>query len=82
MLAEEKQEIRKIQKEARQKRLELIEKRISEIIIIINNFEEKLKNQKFDMVLTLDDSQLFERSIIFSCKKQKIPIIMIQNGDL
>jgi hypothetical protein len=62
--------------------LELIEKRISEIIIIINNFEEKLKNQKFDMVLTLDDSQLFERSIIFSCKKQKIPIIMIQNGDL
>ena len=60
----------------------LMEKRISEIIITISSFEEKLKTQKFDMILTLDDSQLFERSIIFSCKKKNIPIIMMQNGDL
>ena len=62
--------------------LELTEKRISEIIMTISSFEEKLKTQKFDMILTLDDSQLFERSIIFSCKKNNIPIIMMQNGDL
>ena len=62
--------------------LELIEKRISEIVMTICSFEEKLKTQKFDMILTLDDSQLFERSVIFSCKKNNIPIIMIQNGDL
>ena len=62
--------------------LELIEKRISEIIMIISSFEEKLKIQNIDLVLTLDDSQLFERSIIFSCKKKNIPIIMIQNGDI
>lgn len=62
--------------------LELIEKRISEIIMIISSFEEKLKTQNIDLVLTLDDSQLFERSIIFSCKKKNIPIIMIQNGDI
>jgi hypothetical protein len=62
--------------------LELVEKRISEVIMNICSFEEKLKTQKFDMILTLDDSQLFERSIIFNCKKKNIPIIMLQNGDL
>ena len=62
--------------------LKLIEKRISEIIMTISNFEEKLKVQNIDMVLTLDDSQLFERSIIFNCKKKDIPVIMIQNGDI
>jgi hypothetical protein len=62
--------------------LDLAEKRISEIIMNISSFEEKLKTQKFDMILTLDDSQLFERSIIFNCKKKDIPVIMIQNGDL
>jgi len=61
---------------------ELIEKRISEIIMTINNFEEKLETQNIDVVLTLDDSQLFERSIIFSCKKKNVPIVMIQNGDI
>ena len=62
--------------------LELVEKRISEIIMTVNSFEEKLKTQNIDMVVTLDDSQLFERSIIFSCKKKNIPIVMIQNGDI
>jgi|TARA_B110000467_G_scaffold162646_1_gene186400 hypothetical protein len=62
--------------------LELIDKRISEIIMIINGFEEKLKTQKIDAVVTLDDSQLFERSIILSCKQRNIPIVMIQNGDI
>ncbi len=62
--------------------LELVEKRMSEIIMTINSFEEKLKTQNIDMVVTLDDSQLFERSIIFSCKKKNIPIVMIQNGDI
>ena len=33
-------------------------------------------------VSSIFDSQLFERSIIFSCKKKSIPIIMMQNGDL
>lgn len=62
--------------------LEMIEKRISEIIMIMNSFEEKLKTQNIDLVLTLDDSQLFERSVIFSCKKKNIPTIMIQNGEI
>jgi hypothetical protein len=62
--------------------LQLVEKRISEIIMNVNSCEEKLKTQNIDMVLTLDDSQLFERSIIFSCKKKNIPIVMIQNGDI
>ena len=50
--------------------------------MIINGFEEKLKTQKIDAVVTLDDSQLFERSIILSCKQRNIPIVMIQNGDI
>ena len=62
--------------------LKLMEKRILEIIMTISSFEEKLKTQNIDMVLTLDDSQLFERSIIFNCKKNNIPVIMIQNGDI
>jgi hypothetical protein len=62
--------------------LELMEKRISEIIMTINNFEKKIETENIDMVLTLDDSQLFERSVIFSCKKRNIPVVMIQNGDI
>jgi hypothetical protein len=62
--------------------LELVEKRISEIMMIINSFEKKLKTQNIDAVVTLDDSQLFERSIILSCKKKNIPIFLIQNGDM
>jgi hypothetical protein len=62
--------------------LELVDKRISEIIMNINSFEEKLKTQNIDLVVTLDDSQLFERSIILSCKKKNIPIVMLQNGDI
>ena len=62
--------------------LKLIEKRILEMIMTISSFEKKLKTQNIDMVLTLDDSQLFERSIIFNCKKKNIPVIMIQNGDI
>ena len=62
--------------------LELIEKRISEMIMNISNFEEKLIDQNIDMVVTLDDTQLFERSIILSCKKKNIPTFLIQNGDI
>ena len=62
--------------------LEMIEKRIEEIMMVISSFEEKIKDQNIDAVVTLDDSQLFERSIILSCKKKKIPVFLIQNGDI
>ena len=62
--------------------LELVEKRISEMIMVVTSFEEKLKTQNIDAVITLDDNQLFERSVILSCKKKKIPTFLIQNGDM